>query len=276
MSRAQIRYRVRQGLWIELFPGVYFIAGTRPTWESRLAAAVASAGKKAAASGRAAAAFYGLDGCKKGPVEVVSETIIGSDRFRCHNTNHLPNHHVQVRDGIRITSVARTIFDLGGLVPSFRLQRAGTDALRKKMTTLGELRAVLDELAASGRNGTCATREFLEHYDPRLSLTANEFEATLFRVLMKAGLPLPEPQQPVYDEQGRILRVDFIYHDLRIVIEADGFNWHNDPWAVARDQDRRNRLGLAGWLPLVFTWDKVMFKPDEVAKRVAEAIQARS
>lgn len=276
MSRAQIRYRVRQRRWFELFPGVFFIGGTRPTWESRLAAAVASAGDRAAASGRGAGAHYALDGCRKGPVEVISESLIARAPFRCHHTNFLPPHHVRMKDGIRTTSVARTIFDLGGLVTGSILQRAGTDALRRKLTSLGEIRAVLNELAASGRNGTCATRDFLEHYDPRLSLTANEFEAALFRILMKTGLPLPIPQQPVFDERGRIVRVDFLYPALRIVIEADGFTFHNDPWAVSRDQDRRNRLTTDGWLVLVFTWDMVTFRPDELVKQIAKAVRARS
>jgi very-short-patch-repair endonuclease len=92
---------------------------------------------------------------------------------------------------------------------------------------------------------------------------------------MKAGLPLPVPQRPVFDGAGRIVRVDFLYLDLRIVIEADGFTWHDDPFAVARDNDRRNRMALEGWLVLTFTWQHVKFQPDEVVAQVRKALETR-
>jgi very-short-patch-repair endonuclease len=75
---------------------------------------------------------------------------------------------------------------------------------------------------------------------------------------------------------GRIVRVDFVYRALRIVIEADGFGWHDDPEAFARDSHRRNRLGLDGWLVLTFTWRQVMYRPTEVVEQVESALRARA
>jgi very-short-patch-repair endonuclease len=275
MSAAQVRYRVAAGRWIEIFPGVYFIGGTRPTWESRLAAAVAWAGLGAVAGGRAAAAFFGLDGCRRGPIEVIGRRPITRAPFRFHHTNYLPRHHIRIKESIPITKPARTVFDVAALVPRELLRKTATDALRKRLTTLGELRAVLQELQARGRNGTVAVRDFLEQYDPRLSRTANDFEASLYRILMKAGLPLPEPQRPIFDALGRIARLDFIYFTFRVVIETDGFGFHSDAQAFARDHERRNRLALDGWLVLVFTWEQVMFRSDEIVGQVSRAIETR-
>src|SRR5687767_15027225 len=84
MSTTQIRYRLRSGSWKEIFPGIYFLGATRPTWEARLAGAVMFAGRGSAVAGRAAAAHLGLDGCRKGPVEVVSPAYAGRAPFRCH------------------------------------------------------------------------------------------------------------------------------------------------------------------------------------------------
>lgn len=276
MSPKQIRHRVGTRRWIQLFPGVYFIAGTRPTWEARIVGAVKWAGPTAACGARSAAALFELDGCRKGQPEIVTPREITRAPFRCHRTNYLPGHHLRTKDGIRVTRPARTVFDLGPLVGPDAFRRAATDALRRKLTSLGELRAVLGELQASGRNGTLVLRNFLQGYDPRLSLTANEFEASLFRLLMKAHLALPVPQQPVYDDEGRIVRVDFIYFDARIVIEADGFAFHDDPFAVARDNARRRRLTLDGWLVLTFTWRDVMFQPDDVVADVRRALKSRA
>lgn len=276
LSGGQIRYRVAEGLWTEIFPGTYFIGGTLPTWESRLTAAVKWAGPGSAAGFRSAAAHYGWDGCRKGPIEIVTTAALSRAPFRCHRTNHLPKGHVRTKARIRVTRPARTLFDISWVMEQEAFRKAATDALRKRMTSLGELHAVHRELAACGRNGTQAMRAFLESYDPRLTLTANEFEAALFKILMAAGLALPTPQEPVHDSRGRIVRVDFLYLDPRIVIEADGFGFHSDPVAATRDADRRNRLVLEGWLVLVFTWQQVMHQPRLVVDRVSEAILHRS
>ena len=276
MSNKQIRRRVDTGEWVKIFPDAFFVGGTTPTWKSKLCAALARAGVGSAVAGRSAGALLTLDGCRQGPVEIVTTKELTRLPFRCHRTNFLPATHLRRKDGILVTNAARTVFDLGALLPSGAFERAATDALRKKQTSVGQLRAVLDQLGACGRNGTRALRAFLETYDPRLAKTANEFEAKLFRILMKAGLALPEPQEPVFDRIGRIVRVDFIYRSLKIVIEADGFGYHSDPFARALDAARRNRLEIEGWLVLRFTWEQVMFQPNMVANDVANALAGHS
>lgn len=276
MSWRQIRDRVIQGTWIEIYNDMFFIAGTTPTWESRLVAAIEFAGPGSAAAGRSAAAFFELDGCRKGPIEVLTTGSLTRAPFRCRRTKFLPPHHVVVRRRIRTTTPARTVFDLAAALPSDDLYRVATDVLRKNLSSLGEFGAVHAELAACGRNGTRAMADFLAEYDPQLALTANNFEAELFKVLSRANLRLPQPQEPILDSSGRVARYDFVYPDLRIVIEADGFNFHRDPRAKARDERRRNRLTLDGWLVLVFTWEQVMFRPEEVVVDVADALAARS
>jgi hypothetical protein len=172
MTNKQIRRRVLGGQWLELFPGAYFIGGTTPTWESRLCAALACAGEGAVIAARSAAALLRLDGCRKGPVEVVTTRARTRLPFRCHRTTYLPAHHVRTKDGIRVTNGARTVFDLGGVIAKAPFERAATDALRKRVASLGQLRAVMDQLGARGRRGTTALKDFLQMYDPRLALTA--------------------------------------------------------------------------------------------------------
>lgn len=118
-------------------------------------------------------------------------------------------------------------------------------------------------------------RRFLEAYDERLSLTANDFEAALFRLLRRAGLPLPEPQKPIFDESAFVRRVDFVYRRERIDIEADGARFHSDPRMIALDNDRRNRLQLDGWIVLHFSWTQVMHRPNQVVNEVKAALRRR-
>ena len=59
-------------------------------------------------------------------------------------------------------------------------------------------------------------------------------------------------------------RPDLVDEDLRIVLEADSFEWHGDRAALHRDANRYNRLVAGGWRVLRFTWEQVMFHPEEV------------
>jgi hypothetical protein len=147
---------VISGDWIEIYTDMFFVGGTPPTWEARLAAAVGFVGPVSAAGGRSAGAHLGLEGCRKGPIEVLTTGSLTRTPFRCRRTKLLPAHHITTRKGIRTTKPARTVFDLAAVLPYDELYRVATDVLRKRLSSLGELRAVHGELAACGRNGTRA------------------------------------------------------------------------------------------------------------------------
>src|SRR5438309_351106 len=113
-TRQMVWRRVTAGRWLSLGRGVYRMAGTPATWRQRLLAAVLAAGQGAVASGRSAAALWGLPGFREGPLEISRpeglghRPVLGAQRRPCH----LPDHHVTVVDGIAVTTIERTLFDL--------------------------------------------------------------------------------------------------------------------------------------------------------------------
>ena len=57
-------------------------------------------------------------------------------------------------------------------------------------------------------------------------------------------------------------RPDLVDEHLRIVVEADSFEWHGERAALRADARRYNAFVVNGWLVLRFCWEDVMFHPD--------------
>ena len=73
-----------------------------------------------------------------------------------------------------------------------------------------------------------------------------------------------EPQVPIWGDLGLTVRPDLVDRRLRIVLEADSFEWHGDRAALRRDARRYDLLVANGWVVLRFAWEDVMFHPDYV------------
>lgn len=93
--------------------------------------------------------------------------------------------------------------------------------------------------------------------------------------LVLRGLPRPELQYPVYDDNGEfVARLDMAYPRLRLGVEYDG-RGHLDDVARERDLRRMNELELCGWLVLRFSSTDVYIRPDAMARQVQAAIARR-
>src|SRR5688572_27552317 len=69
-GRDAVRRRVEAGVLFRVYRGVYGVAGARDTFEFRVMSAVLAAGEGSVASGRCAAALYGLRRVRCDLVEV--------------------------------------------------------------------------------------------------------------------------------------------------------------------------------------------------------------
>lgn len=97
---------------------------------------------------------------------------------------------------------------------------------------------------------------------------------SLLRVLLwERDLLPPETQFPFKDgENAWVGYFDFAWPELRLVIEADGFDYHGQREHLRRDCRRHNALTRRGWWLLRFTWEDVVLFPDEVVAAVRETI----
>ncbi len=100
---------------------------------------------------------------------------------------------------------------------------------------------------------------------------ANPFESVLRAIALGVTGLSVEPQRVI---RGRRVwaRPDLVDVELRIVLEADSFEWHGGRAALDRDAHRYNRLAVEGWLVLRFSWEAVMLRPHEVREILLDAV----
>ncbi len=267
MTRAQAIYRVRQDLWERLHRSVFRIAGAPSSTEQRLLAACLATG--GVASHRAAAELWELPISDHGWAEV---TVVTKHQPRAsgvsvHRVPDLRDHHVTVRRRVPVTNPMRTLVDLGAVAPRRAVRQAMDDALGRKLVSFPGLVRIWRDVARPGRSGSGVLRGLIEEHLPEPS--ASQLEKHMLRLHRAHGLPEPETEYTIHDNQGRFVgRVDFAHPDARIVIEVDGFATHGTPEAFVGDRVRDRRLHALGWTVLRFTWMEVAHTPREVADEI--------
>ncbi|MEO7447024.1 MAG: DUF559 domain-containing protein [Humibacillus sp.] len=169
-------------------------------------------------------------------------------------------------DGL-VTTAARTVVDCCLDLPFDEALAVFDSALR------GGLRP--REVAAVGMTLGPRQRARLlrvaRHADVR---AANPFESVLRAIAIGVPGISVEPQARLrYDDL--YARVDLADADLRIVLEADSFEFHTGRRAFDRDCRRYDELTVRGWIVLRFSWEQVMFEPEWVAGVIARAVALR-
>ncbi|HTE72185.1 MAG TPA: DUF559 domain-containing protein [Actinomycetes bacterium] len=168
-----------------------------------------------------------------------------------------------VRLGLLVTTPLRTVLDCAATLPLEDAVVVADSALRKGLVTHDELRSAADAL--HGPHGR-SCRRVAAMADPR---SGSVLESLLRVLLVEAGLAADETQYQVVDVEGRLVaRVDFAYLTARLIVEADGFEFHRERADYRKDRRRANAYCLADWSLLRFTWEDVRFDPDYVIAAV--------
>ena len=275
LSTAQIRYRVAAGRWEQSRPGAYRIVGGTTSSLEPLAAAIGVG--IGVASHRSAAALLSLVD-EHPPCPELTTGLDGShhhDAVLLHRTADLSPGDTTTVDGLRTTNAIRTVLDLGARMTVDDLLSVADRAVHLRLVHPTRLNARFAALSTKGRPGAAATREVLRRLDPSRASTESELEAMLDRLVADSGLPIPD-RQHVVRLDGRTFRLDLAYPDLRIAIEADGFEVHGSRSAFEADRDRQNLLASADWLVLRFTWRQIRDAPEDVVATITRAIAQRS
>jgi Protein of unknown function (DUF559) len=264
MTPGQIDARVRRNRWEVAARAVYRIPGSVRTWEQRLMTAVLAAGITALASRRSAAALWRLPGFRPGPVEVTQPRGPSSRNPRAagHDSRFLPPRQARVVDGIPVTSPERTLLDLCGCVHPFRAERALDNALAMSLTGVHELGIMLAETGRSGRPGTAVLRRLLAVRTADYVPPASELEALVLAVLAAANLDPPTRQEWIGGTRAPAGRVDFVYREARLVIEADSRRHHSSWLDVQADHRRDLLLNAAGWTVIRVNWHQLIEEPE--------------
>ena len=209
--------RVQLGRLHRVLPGVLSTtAGPFDVAQRELAICLSIPG--AVLSHASAAAYWGIRRAQKDRVEVTvpHRTWVLDRRAVVHYSNRMPDHHVvDLVDGGRVTSVARTVFDLGGVLDEQGHLSVIEDVRNKGLCTDAELGEVYHDLCGRGRRGSAAWQRLAQLTDRAARPTMSELELEFQEALVAAGLPPAVQQHPVVLPNGRTAYLDLAYPDCR-------------------------------------------------------------
>lgn len=272
LSKRAVRHRIETGRFDVLHPGILTLAGVIPSWRAHLYAACVWS--KGIASHRSAAAVLGLSGFKEqGRPEVVVTSCHLPPRsgIIVHATDRLPDSHQLIRDSIPVTSVERTLLDLGAVVSPRRVAIALDDAVLRGLTTIPRLDSCLRATAKRGRRGCGVLRKLLEHRRELDELPNSALETIAFEIIIPAGYPMPQLQHSVFHEGRFVARPDFAWPERKLALEMDSYEHHGGRDAFDHDRDRLDDLMLVGWRVLHSTWTVATKYPERLLAKLAEA-----
>lgn len=258
LQRAAARGRV-----VSPFKGVYVSAGAAGSAWTMLRALCAW-GDDVTIVGRTAISLHRQLGPSP-PFEVVSmRRMTAAPPWVSLAEGTVVEHHTGWLRGLRIASrqyacVALAAQDNGEAI---------FDALRQRSFPAAVLQETLD--CFRGSRGQARRARVVRQAS---SNPWSYAEARLHDLLRRAGITGWVANRAL--RIGREVCVpDVWFAGQRLVIEFDGESVHSDHLAFETDRSRQNRLVLAGYRVLRFTWEMVVNHPGEVVATVRAALRS--
>jgi very-short-patch-repair endonuclease len=216
--------------------------------------------------GASAAWVFGLDLEPTDPVEVVCPPRSGirlRSGLRVRRCELAASETVNAR-GLRVTTLHRTLLDLCAQRLAVEALVAIDMAVHLGLTD----RAALVQYGESSKGRAGARR--LRQLGSLAATAESPMETCLRWLLIQAGLPQPEVQMDLRDNDGRFVgRADLYYPAARLVVEYDGGN-HRD--RLVEDDRRQNLLINAGYSLLRFTAADIHQRQEVVLAQVRGAL----
>ncbi len=247
LSAKEIAYRVRIGRLHQIHRGVYAIGHSRLTRRGRWMAAILAGGPGAALSHRDAAALHGIRADSWTLIEITTSRRRGArPGIQAHRAT-LPADELIAVDGIRATTVARTLVDLAAVISVRGVERAMAEAEHRRFgdrPSLGEVLARHPRAKGSG-----AVRALLATRANLASITRSELEEAFLAYARGHALPEPQLNTRVWVGDDSV-ECDAVWHAARVVVELDSREFHHTPTAFGSDRLKSRRLSVAGWQPI--------------------------
>ena len=246
--------------------GVYAVGHRKLTRSGIWMAAVLAAGEGAVLSHRSAAELWGIRDSARATIEVTAPRDVRRPRLAvCHAL--LATDEVDVEDAIPVTTPARTLLDLAGILDEHQLARAAERAEALRLGSPTSLRDLVDRYPR--RPGTPNVRRLIEERRIVPTTTANDFERRFLTFLDANGLP-----RPLVNETLEPYRPDFRWTGQRLIVELDGFETHGTRAAFERDRARDRALMAQGWRVARVTRRQLDAAPAELADELRTLLRS--
>ena len=218
----QVQGRVGKGLLHPLYKGVYAWGHHNIPTEGRFLAAVLACGPYAVLSHYSAAALHALLRWDGRPFEITAPSKHSHPRVEAHRSRDVERVIVK---GIPVTPKLRTVIDLARVEDDETVKRA-LRAAKFSGAELAQLpRSILDLGAVPTRSPA---------------------EDSAYDIVRKAGLRVPDEVNAPYRLVSGTVYPDLRWPELRLIVEVDSAEWHDDPLAQVADRNRQAELEALG------------------------------
>jgi len=263
--------RARRGSMRRLHPGVYLNGCGEPTLRQRLRAALLYVGEDGVLSHLSAAALLGL--APAGECASAVSVTVRQARARSrpgitvHRSRTLMDADIRTRQGLRVTSATRTLFDLAAAETQHTLEAVFTEAIAHGLTSAAEIRR--RALAAPSTKGVGRVIQLLE-LEQENGYTRSQAERLLRALLKPSGLSMPRFNVLT---EGHL--ADCRWDAQRLILFVDGFRTHGQRAAFEADRRCDQELVAAGWRVIRVTWRQLTGEPLAVLAHIAQALAIR-
>lgn len=256
--------------YVAVYPGVYVPRWLEVSAVHRARAAWLWSRGRAVVSGMSASALHGsrwIDDTQ--PAELVHTNRRAPPMLTVHTDTLLPGE-TTCRDGMRLTTPARTAFDIGRRLPQAEAVQRVDALLNATRTCVGDVWAVLP--GHPGVRGVTRLRTMLDLVDAG---SESPYETLTRLMLVRGGLPPPQTQIEVVDEWGStVAYLDMGWRDKKVAVEYDGAHHWTDARQRRRDIERWAQLQALGWIVIRISSD-MLRTPATVVARVRAALASR-
>jgi very-short-patch-repair endonuclease len=269
-----VQHRLAIGRLHRIHAGVYAVGHRLIPKEGWLMAAVLASGPDAVLSHRSAAALWGLRGYTEGAVHVTVPHKSTSTRQIRRHLSRVPTDERTMKEGIPVTSVPRTTFDL-----------AATASLDEVISMIREAEYLnfYDRLSLwdllgryQGRRGSRKVLSALKRITEEPSgRKRSKLEERFAPFMRRYRLPLPQFNDWIpLGPKG--YRVDCHWPGTGQIVELDGWEGHKSKSAFREDRARDRALHVAGYSVTHLTWNQLDDEPGAIAAdlRVLLGIEA--
>ncbi|MEX2194676.1 MAG: type IV toxin-antitoxin system AbiEi family antitoxin domain-containing protein [Thermoleophilaceae bacterium] len=258
VSARAIERRLDSGHLHRVHQGVYAVGHRMLTQRSRWMAAVLAGGRGAVLSHRSAAALWGILADGRRTIEVtVSRDRRPRARIQVH-VSVVPPDERTVVDGIPVTTVPRTLFDLAAVVTRRQVERAWHEA---DVARLWDALSLPDLLARyPRRRGSATVRAVLDTRLADVPVTRNEFEERFVLFVAETALTQPE-MNAIITVAGRTFEIDALWRAERLAVELDSYGVHGTRGKFESDRERDRILQVAGLRTARVTWRQLTGAP---------------
>jgi len=258
-----IQHRLETGRLHRLHLGVYAVGHQVVSKAGWWMAAVLASGPDVLLSHRTAAALWGIRGYSGGAIHVtVPRKSTSSKRIRRH-LSHVPPDERSAKEGIPVTSVHRTIFDLAATASVDEMIAMIKEAEYLNLWDRLSLWDLLDRYPTKrgSRNLRSSLKRITEEPAGR---KRSKLEERFAPFLRRHNLPLPRFNDWILLE-GKCYRADCHWPKRRLIVELDGWEGHSSRSAFQDDRARDRALKVAGYSVIHLTWAQLGSEPEAIA-----------